>query len=338
MFFSARWKTLSAGISPQGGPSNGEHNGIVVGDGGPEIAVVMLGWLGAKPKHLRRYVELYNDKGIHAVTFCGLGDGCAGHLIWGKSWRRGFRGCRMSWRYGAILDNLKDRQDLLGKIKGCIVDSGGDPNIDPKKNQWEEFLVAKFQSGLDSTFWPVRDNLLSSEAIPALSNALSRVLRVATGCPESNPSTPSENSAMAICSHWSSRGRCGGRGREVDSSKGSLSCVHCGRSNHASEKCWAKFGKPEWANAISDDRGTPPLVFDMISVSRAEYAKLLDKSSATAAASSSGEIVWAAGFTTALLKKSSSATYPLTETGQEVDKDRFWALEESALLSSALSL
>lgn len=36
------------------------------------------------------------------------------------------------FRYGAILDNLKDRQDLLEKIKGCVVDSGGDPDIDPK--------------------------------------------------------------------------------------------------------------------------------------------------------------------------------------------------------------
>lgn len=35
-------------------------------------------------------------------------------------------------RYGALLDNLHSRPDVLEKIKGCIVDSGGDPNIDPK--------------------------------------------------------------------------------------------------------------------------------------------------------------------------------------------------------------
>lgn len=40
--------------------------------------------------------------------------------------------CGIFDRFGAVLDNLKDRQDSLGKIKGCIVDSGGDPTIDPK--------------------------------------------------------------------------------------------------------------------------------------------------------------------------------------------------------------
>lgn len=36
-------------------------------------------------------------------------------------------------RYGAILAYLQqDRPDLIQRIKGCIVDSGGDPELNPK--------------------------------------------------------------------------------------------------------------------------------------------------------------------------------------------------------------
>lgn len=34
--------------------------------------------------------------------------------------------------YGAILDHLQGRPDLKEKIKGCVVDSGGDPEINPQ--------------------------------------------------------------------------------------------------------------------------------------------------------------------------------------------------------------
>ncbi|KAF9609606.1 hypothetical protein IFM89_017701 [Coptis chinensis] len=34
--------------------------------------------------------------------------------------------------YGAILDYLQSRGDFMDKIKGCVIDSGGDPEIDPQ--------------------------------------------------------------------------------------------------------------------------------------------------------------------------------------------------------------
>lgn len=47
-------------------------------------------------------------------------------------------------RYGAILDSLKDREDLLERIKGCVVDSGGDPEIDPKVCAMLVLMVVEF--------------------------------------------------------------------------------------------------------------------------------------------------------------------------------------------------
>ncbi|XP_009778840.1 uncharacterized protein [Nicotiana sylvestris] len=152
--------------APQDGLFNwhfaaGGENGseiVVPPKEGPIVTVVLLGWLGSKPKHLRRYIELYNARGIHAVTFVAsvrdvlsfdLGKKLEERIavlanelsLWlSESDKDGRERCLVfhtfsntGWlAYGAILENLKSREDLLQKIKGCIVDSGGDPNISPK--------------------------------------------------------------------------------------------------------------------------------------------------------------------------------------------------------------
>ncbi|PIN00430.1 hypothetical protein CDL12_27069 [Handroanthus impetiginosus] len=90
--------------------------------------------------------------------------------------------------------NVRSVTDYFASLKGAADEIllyhplGCDAQT--SKTQWNEFLVAKFLSGLHPNLRFVRDNLLANDTVPTLSNALSRVLQVATTGSSEPLSTP----------------------------------------------------------------------------------------------------------------------------------------------------
>ncbi|KAK4397738.1 hypothetical protein Sango_1249300 [Sesamum angolense] len=150
-------------------------------------------------------------------------------------------------------------------------------NCDAKDRhaQWEEFLLAKFLSSLNSTFHATRDTLLSSDSVPTLSNALSQVLCISTHSTVAPPLY--ETSTLAIQGHGSSRGSSsrGGQSRDSDISHGFRYCEHYGKINDISKKCWIRFGKPEWANALFSEPNVSVPESDQVSLSREADERLI---------------------------------------------------------------
>lgn len=153
--YTTQSKSFHIWHSPDG---DGDENKSSVSDRKPVVTVVLLGWLGAKQKHLKKYVDWYTARGIHAVTFvvpmeellsfkpgeivehrieilaqelaCWLSgkenDGRERGLVFHTFSNAGWLS------YGVMLENFLKMGDLYSKIKGCIVDSAPEPEPNPK--------------------------------------------------------------------------------------------------------------------------------------------------------------------------------------------------------------
>ncbi|KAL5819301.1 hypothetical protein ACOSQ3_023228 [Xanthoceras sorbifolium] len=153
--------------APQSVTDDGEN--YVLG-GKVATTVVLIGWLGAKTKHLKSYVKWYNSRGVNAITFVveaselltyevghsldkrmsRLGDKLASWVLSSSSEINTETEDHSTTRqhclvfhtfsntgwlvYGAILDDLQSRHDLMvtDNIKGCVVDSGGGDPSNPQ--------------------------------------------------------------------------------------------------------------------------------------------------------------------------------------------------------------
>ncbi|KAL6603365.1 hypothetical protein ACP70R_043726 [Stipagrostis hirtigluma subsp. patula] len=120
-----------------------------------QTVVVLLGWLGSRQKHLKRYADWYTSRGFHVVTFTLPMSDIVSYNLGGKAeknvemlsehlagWVREESGKKIIFHtfsntgwlcYGVILENLQ-RQDpsAMEKIKACIVDSAPVAAPDPQ--------------------------------------------------------------------------------------------------------------------------------------------------------------------------------------------------------------
>ncbi|KAG2608713.1 transmembrane protein 53-like [Panicum virgatum] len=120
-----------------------------------QTVVVLLGWLGSRQKHLKRYADWYTSRGFHVVTFTLPMSDILSYNLGGKAeknvemlsehlagWVREESGKKIIFHtfsntgwlcYGVILENLQRRDaSAVEKIKACIVDSAPVAAPDPQ--------------------------------------------------------------------------------------------------------------------------------------------------------------------------------------------------------------
>ncbi|KAG6405464.1 hypothetical protein SASPL_133053 [Salvia splendens] len=116
---------------------------------------VLLGWLGAKQRYLKRYADWYTSRGFHAITFTFPMSELIRYQAGGKveqdvellvnhlaDWLDEEPGKNLVFHtfsntgwltYGVILEKFQSKDvDLAGRIRGCVVDSAPVAVPDPQ--------------------------------------------------------------------------------------------------------------------------------------------------------------------------------------------------------------
>ncbi|KAL1197704.1 hypothetical protein V5N11_012359 [Cardamine amara subsp. amara] len=127
--------------------------------------VVLLGWLGSKQKHLKKYADWYTSRGYHVITFTLPMNEIMSYQVGGKAEKNieSLVNHLADWldeeqkknlvfhtfsntgwlTYGAILERFqKQDSSLMGRVKGCIVDSAPVAAADP--TVWASGFSAAF--------------------------------------------------------------------------------------------------------------------------------------------------------------------------------------------------
>ncbi|KAF9625905.1 hypothetical protein IFM89_027682 [Coptis chinensis] len=139
-----------------------------------------------------------------------------------------------------------------------------------QKEQRDQMQTMMFLHSLNSEYTTFKDQILAGETIPMASQALSRLMRKKQENVVTLPH-PMESSVLISSGFRGGRGngsgsvrgdRGGGRGSKRGGGRGGrgnlghLKCTFCGRTNHLEDRCWKKYGKPEWANQVFEESST----------------------------------------------------------------------------------